>query len=781
MNFSYNWLRELVEGLDASPSELTGLITIKTAECEGVHDFAPHLSAVCAARVESVEPIEGSKNVKAVVDTGRYGRKTVVCGAPNCRPGVVTAYVPSGTTLGNKEIRKATIGGVESDGMLASGAELGINGESAGILELQGLEPGAPLGAEPDSIIEVDNKSLTHRPDLWGHHGMAREVSAITRRALKDPVDLSILPTGDGSINVRIEDYEMCPRYSALVLENVTVGPSPLWLQARLEAVGLNSISNVVDVTNWVMAEIAQPMHAFDADKLHGGIVVRRAGAGERIVALNHEEYELQSSNLVIADEESAIAVAGVIGGLYSAIGPETKRIVLESANFHPGSVRKTSVNLKLRTDASMRFEKSQDPENTVRGLARAVQLLQMVSPGIRVVGGVVDVRRKDASTTTRPVVLPLEWLDRKIGRHVDPAEVRQILESLQFGVTEPEPGVLSVVVPSWRATKDISIKDDLVEEIGRMIGYASIPPQPPLVPTKVPPANPARAYHHDLRAALSAIGFDEVYNYSFVNEKTIDRFGLNFEEHVRVLNPIASDQTHLRTSLVPGIQKNIEDNARYFEEFRLYEIGVEIRKKDVASDLPVEAFHLCAASYRREGDAEALFELKSLAEELAPGVVVKPSVEPQVYEHPARVADLILEGRPVGRLFELHPAFCERGRAAILNLNLDLLLEMRRAAVKYRPLRRFPSSSFDLSVVAPARALSGDIEALLRQHAGSELESMEWVREYSGPPLAEGTKSVSYRLTVGAQDRTLSSDDLTAIRQRIIEGMRGAGYELRV
>lgn len=780
MNFSYNWLRELVEGLDSSPSELTGLITIKTAECEGVHEFAPHLTTVCAARVEAVEPIEGSKNVKAVVDTGRYGRKTVVCGAPNCKPGVVTAYVPSGTSLGSKEIRKAVIGGVESDGMLASGAELGINRENAGILELTGVQPGESIGAVPDAIIEVDNKSLTHRPDLWGHHGMAREVAAITGKKLKDPVDMSVLPDAPGAIAVRIEDYDLCPRYSALVLENVTVGPSPLWLQARLEAAGLNSINNVVDVTNFVMAEIAQPMHAFDADKLHGGIIVRRAGAGERMVALNHEEYELQSTNLVIADEEEAIAVAGVIGGLYSSINSETKRIVLESANFHPGSVRKTSVNLKLRTDASMRFEKSLDPENTTRGIARAVQLLQQVSPGIRIVGGVVDVRRPSVPAR-EPIVLPLEWLDRKIGRHVDPAEVRGILESLQFGVVESEPGVLSVTVPSWRATKDISIKDDLVEEIGRMIGYASIPPQPPLVPTTVPPSNPARRYHHEVRAALSGMGFDEVYNYSFLNEKTIERFGLDPEDHVRVLNPIASDQTHLRTSLIPGIQRNIEDNARYLETFRLYEIGVEIHKSDDASQLPNETFHLCAAVFLREGNAEGLFELKSLAEALAPGIATKPSAEPAVYEHPARVADLLLDNVKVGRLFELHPAFCERGRAAVLDLNLDALMKLRQTATKYTPLRRFPSSSFDFSVVTPLRTLSAGIEATLRQYAGAELEAIEWVREYSGPPLAEGTKSVSYRLTVGSPDRTLSSDDITAIRQRIIDGMRGAGYELRV
>lgn len=777
MNFSYNWLRELVEGLDASPSELTGLITIKTAECEGVHSFAPHLEAICAARVEQVQPIEGSRNVVATVDTVRYGRKTVVCGAPNCRPGIVTAYVPAGTVLDGREIKKATIGGVESDGMLASGAELGINRDAAGILEIRG-EPGASLGVPPDFVIEVDNKSLTHRPDLWGHYGMAREVSAITRKVLKDPVDLTPLPQGEPAITVQVDSQDLCPRYSALVFGNVTVGPSPLWLQARLQAVGLNPINNIVDVTNYVMAEIAQPMHAFDAAKLQGGIVVRRAAAGERIVALNGEEYELYSSELVIADRETAIAIAGVIGGLHSAIGPGTERIVLESANFQASSIRKTTAALKLRTDASVRFEKAQDPANTVRGLARAIALLHVVSPGIRVVGGVVDVAAPAART--EPIELPLDWLDRKIGRHVDREEVEGLLQALQFGVEETSPGVLSVTVPSWRATRDVSIKDDLAEEVGRMIGYASIPPLSPLLPAIVPPVNETRRFLNDTRRLTAALGYDEVYNYSFVSEETICRFGLDLEEHVRVMNPIVADQNYLRSSLIPGLWKHVIENARYFEEFRLFEIGVEIHRRD-DGELPREANHLAAAIYRREGNAEAMFELKRLALSLAPTLEVRPSEIARPFEHPARVADLLLLGEKVGRLFEFHPSFVERGRAAALDLDLDSLLRITQVGKRYHAIRRFPSSAFDLSVIAPARALAGTIQAELRGFGGQEVEAVEYVREYSGPPLEEGVKSVSYRLTVAAPDRTMASEEVSAIRQRIIDGMRASGYELRI
>ncbi len=431
-----------MDGLDASPAELGRLITMRTAECEGVHAHAAHLDRVSAARVLSVEPIPGSThNVKAVVETGRYGTKTVVCGAPNCRAGVVTAYVPAGTDLNGRRIEKAVIEGVESDGMLASGAELGLNRDSAGILELD-AEPGAPIpGCKPDSIIEIDNKSITHRPDLWGHFGLAREAAAILGRALRDPVKPGLIPSGGAPVQIAIEDLNLCPRYSALVFENVTVKPSPLWLQYRLESIGLNPINNIVDVTNFIMAEIAQPMHAFDQDLLHGEtIFIRPARSGEMTVALNEEAYKLDPTNLVIADAKGPIAIAGVIGGLDSAINERTTRIVLESANFQASSIRKTSSKLRLRTDASMRFEKAQDPANTLRGLARAVELLQ------RGVAGHPDGRRPRRSEARDPppppIRLPMDWLERKLGRAVAAEEVRGILERLEFGVSEPEPKV---------------------------------------------------------------------------------------------------------------------------------------------------------------------------------------------------------------------------------------------------------------------------------------------------------------------------------------------------
>jgi phenylalanyl-tRNA synthetase beta chain len=769
LKFSYNWIHELVPGLAEAPGPLERLITMKTAECEGVEPAAELLARSCLARVESVEPIPGGHNVKAVVDVGAFGRKSVVCGAPNCKPGLVTAWA---------DIGKKAIHGVESDGMLASAAELGINKDHSGIIELTG-QPGEPLDrCLADSIIEIDNKSITHRPDLWGHFGMAREVAAIVGQKLFDPVQLDLLPSGPAPIHVDIEDLELCPRYSALLLENVTVKPSPYWLQARLTALGLNPINNIVDMTNFIMSEISQPMHAFDADLVQGNtIFVRRAKDGENFRALNDEQYTLDSSNLVIADSARVIALAGVIGGGDSAISAKTRRVILESANFQASSVRKTSSAIRLRTDASMRFEKAQDPANTPRGLARALELLQELSPGIRVVGGVAEQRKEIPPPP--PIDLPLDWLERKLGSVIEPEEVRGILERLEFRVIEPAPRLLRVSVPSWRATKDVSIKDDLLEEVGRMIGYVSIAPLAPLVPSRVPPANPTRKFQHEVRNIFVDEGFTEVYNYSFLSEESVQAFGLDPAAHVRVTNPIASDQALMRTSLLPGIWKNVLDNAKHREQFRLFEIGLEIHK--AAAGLPDEIPHLVAALYERQGEGRAgLFEIKRAAECLLPGAVAVPA-EARSLEHPARSADLHWRGGVVGRLFELHPKLVESGRAAVLDLDLRVIESLAAADVKFTPIRRYPSSAFDLSVVAAARAYAGTLQTQAASFAGPLLESIQFVREYAGPPLPEGSKSVSFRVTVGSAERTLSSEEVSEIRAGIITGMRGLGYELRV
>ena len=789
MKFSYQWIKGMVSGLGVDALELARLITMKTAECEGVERVGEQFSKAVAARVLTVEPLHKGKNKRVTIDAGDGAIHTVVCGAPNVRPDLLTAWLPPGSHLGIHEIGRARFDGVESEGMLASAAELSIRDDHSGLIELDGLKAGDRLpGLHPDWVIEIDNKSLTHRPDLWGHFGLAREVAAIAGGELVDPVDAERLPKGKGVIEVEIADYALCPRYSALVMENVRVSPSPLWLQFRLEAVGLNPINNIVDVTNHVLAELPQPMHAFDADKLSGNtIVVRLASAGERLEALNGEEYELTSDDLVIADAAGPIAIAGVIGGSDSAISATTTRIVLESANFHPASVRLTSARHKLRTDASMRFEKALDPENTVRGLARAVELIAGVCPGAVVKGGVTDAR----CPVTAPDLIPItvDFISRKLGKQLAEERIRSILAALGFDIEATGPGTLSVSVPSWRATKDISLKDDLVEEIGRIVGYGEITPAAPLVQSVPPPVNPARGYHRKVRLEMTAQGFTEVYNYSFVNRATAARFGLDTATHIAVKSPIAAEHTHMRRSLLPGIFQNIVNNTRNFRDFRIFEIGREIHPRAEGQEtgevnLPNEVTHLVAALYNAIGDEQDFFELKRVLECVFPSQSIR-ATEPKVFEHPTRAATVEWRGETIGRLFELHPALLAdeglEGRAFLFDVDLDAGQPLAALASKYVPLRKYPTSGFDLSVVADLRKPVADIERDLVNLAGKALAKIEFVRQYAGPPLPEGQKSVSYRLEVGSLDHTLASEEVTALRNQVIEGMRALGYELRV
>ena len=784
MKFSYQWLRELVPDLATEPSEVERLITLKTAECEGIEAAGDHFASVVAARVLSVNPLAKGKNQSVLIDIGDGKQVTVVCGAPNVRTGMLAPWVPPGTQLGVKTIGRAVIEGVESEGMLASAAELGISRDASGLLELHNVPPSARLPAlEPDWIIEIDNKSLTHRPDLWGHYGLAREVAAITGTTLKDPVDPAFLPQGEAGIKVTIADGFLCQRYSALVFENVKVSPSPLRLQARLESLDLNTINNVVDVTNYILAELPQPMHAFDADKLKGDtIFVRNARIGEQLPALNGETYSLTEADLVVADAAGPIALAGVIGGADTAISESTTRIVLESANFPAASIRSTSVRHKLRTDASVRFEKSLDPENTVRGLARAVELLAEVCPSAKPVAGVTDVR--GPLTCPDPIALPIDFVARKLGTPLSEEEVGRILSSLGFGVSQTAPGLLSVTVPSWRATKDISLKDDLVEEVGRMVGYAAIVPVAPLVASVVPPPNRMRTYLRQVRSELANQGFSEVYNYSFVTGTDAARFNFDLADHIGVRNPIASEWTHLRRSLLPGIFKNIVANAHNFAEFRLFEIGNEIYPV-LSSELPKENTHLTAVLYNAHAEEQTFFELKRILECVFPDARLTPVTEVQPYEHPTRIAEVQWRDSRIGRLFELYPALLSaeniEGRAIVFDVDLQLCVALSAEhQTQYKPIPKYPTSGFDLSVDTLTKTPVGSIEESLSKLAGDNLAAISFVRQYDGPPLLEGQKSVSYHLEIGATDHTLTSEEVTAIWERIVNGMLAEGYEIR-
>ncbi|HET9280730.1 MAG TPA: phenylalanine--tRNA ligase subunit beta [Candidatus Angelobacter sp.] len=682
MKFSYNWLRELVPGLSMDVTKLAQQITMKTAECEGVHD-------------------------------------------PGAFPGASVSAVARAEN------------------------------------------------SETDAIIEIDNKSLTNRPDLWGHLGMAREVAAIAGLSVVDPVGDLPTPASKGDLSITIEDSNLCARFSGQRVENVKVAPSPLWMQVRLNSLGINPINNLVDVTNYISCELGQPMHAYDADLLGDTIVVRAARNGEEILALNGEKYLLTKDDIVIADAQKPIGIAGIIGGNDTAIRATTRRIVLEAANFPAANVRKSSARLKLRTDASMRFEKGQDPENTVRALARAVELLKEISPGSQAAAMPIDNYARKLPLPK--ITLDLDWAERKLGRKLSTEEVVNIFKALAFGVEQPHTRKLLLTVPSWRATKDISIPEDLVEEIGRMVGYASITPQAPAVLAEPVPRNLQHEQHRAIRAALVGQGFTEVSNYSFISDADAAMFGYATDKLLQVANPIVAEQKYLRPSLFPGIRRNVADNSRYFSDFRLFEIGREYHK--APDGAPAERTHLVAAIYTREATGAELMEMKRVAQFIARDLKLVQEHAQSKIAHPERSAILDRGGERMGTLYELHPSLLDRGRAAILDLDLDALQALPAQAEKYQPLRRFPTSSFDLSIVAGTREPVATLENKLRHLAAQYLVLLQFLLIF---PLPGEKKSVSFRLTFGADDRTLTNEEVTGIREHVVNGIKSAGYELR-
>jgi phenylalanyl-tRNA synthetase beta chain len=428
-----------------------------------------------------------------------------------------------------------------------------------------------------------------------------------------------------------------------------------------------------------------------------------------------------------------------------------------------------------------MRFEKSLDPENPIRGLARAAALMRLLDPGANPRGGVTDARR--VWPIPAPIDTSVDFIVRKLGTPLAGERIEQILTSLGFGVQSSPSGALRVRVPSWRATKDISIPDDLVEEVGRIVGYDEIVPVAPLVACVPPPQLPMRGHLRRVRNQMTAQGFTEVYNYSFVNASSVARFGLNIADHIAVKAPVAADLTHLRRSLLPGVFGDIVSNTRHYREFRLFEIGREIHPRP-GDELPVEITHLVGALYSALGDERDFYEMKRVAECVFPGAALRPA-EAKAHEHPVRAALLVWRGAVIGRFFELNPALLLaegiEGRAMLFDVDLDTTLPLASIPFQYGPIRKYPTSGFDLSVIADLRLPVAAIESDLTALGAESLARLEFVRQYAGPPLAEGQKSVSYHLEVGALDHTLTSDDVSTLRNRIIEGMRARGYDLRV
>jgi phenylalanyl-tRNA synthetase beta chain len=645
-----------------------------------------------------------------------------------------------------------------------------------------------------DTVFDIDNKSLTHRPDLWGHYGFAREVAAIYAQPLKALALADCAAWQGETFPVAVEaSADLCPRYTALVIEGVQVGPSPDWLVQRLAAVGARSVNNIVDLTNYVLYEVGQPLHAFDQRKLSGGIVVRQARPDEPFTALDGLEHTLSPEMLVIADHDKVIALAGVMGGANSEVDTQTTTLVLESACFHPTSVRRTAAQLAIRTESSMRFEKGLDPRQSETGVRRFVQLLQTICPQARVRGGFHDT---DRSITAYPqITTRYSWINRKLGTDLPAPQIAGILTRLGFGL-ETEGDQLQVSVPSWRATGDIAIPEDLVEEVGRIFGYDNITPVAPLTPVEPVQPTPLHSLIRQVRTVLSgALRFHEVYNYAFVGEKLLAQCGLSPENHLALANPLASDQNLMRTSLVPNMLKITAENLRFRKQFALYELE-RVFQAAPAQDthLTHERFALCALlcdQCWKDDHPDAFYAIKGQAEhllaqlKLAGRIQIYPPVTPQdPWCHPGRTAEIHVDQTRIGRLCQLHPQIAEnfglRAGVGLLELDLTTLLELPQAGYRFAGVQKYPTVPFDISLICPEQTLIADVEQVIAATAPERIRQLQLFDVYRGDSVGAERKSLAFTVTFAAADHTLGPDEIEALQQGVIAALEAQQWLVR-
>jgi len=805
MLVSYNWLKQYVDLPDSlTPEELGLKLTMGVVEVEGVKKRGEKLDGVVVGEILEIKKHPNADKLSvAQVDVGEKKPRQIIFGQMvEMEVGFKIPVALAPTTLpGDNKIKEAKLRGVESQGMLCLDQEMGLAEEGVSIRFFdKKIKNGTPiikaLGLD-DTIFEIDNKSMTHRPDLWGHYGLAREVAAAYGKKLApyDPPKIGKREAGSEKrecidLKVHVEDLQMCPRYMAVAIDGIKVESSPDWMQNRLLAVGLRPINNIVDITNYVLYDLGQPMHAFDASRLGGTgngergikIIIRRAKDGEKFTTLDEQQYELTSDMLVIADEKKAVALAGVMGGMNSEISDNTNTIVYESANFNATNVRHTALQLGLRTDSSTRFEKSLDPNNAQLALRRAVQLTLEICPGAKVVSSVADER--DFYLNQGPIDLSLEFLNKKIGKEIEKKEVIKILEGLGFFIVDKKE-VLKVTVPTWRATKDISIPEDLVEEVARVYGYGNIETSLPMFSITPPKRNEPRLLERKIKNILAGeYGFTEVMLYSFIAPELIKKTGFDVKKHIELDNPIAKDRPYLRRSLLPNLLEALEKNTHIRDSVYLFEFGKTFIKEELGERVSENSDELlprqdvmCNIVYSSKVDEVPYYEVVSAVRELLStlgvGFRLEPAFVTEKYIHPGRAANIVVRGISVGVVGELHPAVQEKMGidmcVGIAELNLNVLLEYISEKSNYKGISQYPAVLRDIAFVVERDVVHEDVVMTIKK-VDELITDVELFDVFVDNKLGKGKKSMAYHITYLSKEKTLEAEGVDIIHKKVGE-----------
>ncbi len=791
MQVSLKWLKDYVD-VDLPPEELAERLTMAGLEVDSLRRIEPAFSGVTVARIVSLRPHPQADQLSLCEVAAGKATFPVVCGAKNIRVGDIVPLAGVGAVLpGGDVIRSARIRGEVSEGMLCSEAELGIGADVSGIMI---LPSDLPVGKELADALDLHDAVLDigvtpNRSDCLSMVGVAREVAAVMGKELCNPPFHVAENDEDirGITSVSIEDPDLCPRYTARVIRNVRIGPSPFWMRRKLEAVGLRSINNIVDVTNFVMMELGQPLHAFDFRFLEQGrIVVRRSRAGETFVSLDEKERILQADTLMICDGVKPVAIGGVMGGLNSEVKEDTETILLESAYFDPASIRRTSRRLSMGTDAAFRFERGIDPEGVVRALDRAAGLMAELSGGT-VCRGVID-QYPQTVAAVKDIPLRLKRIQDILGAAVAEADVVRILGNLKMTVEPAGEGAFRVTPPTCRV--DIAREIDLIEEIARMYGYDRVPATLPAVSVIAGGVDGKSAVEARVREIMTGAGYQEVINYSFVSPDAIDQLGLaetdERRQHVRIRNPLTEEQAVMRTTLVQSLLSNARRNADVgCFDLKIFEMGRTFIRQGEGKQ-PREnnraAFLITGRRYEDRWHFQDLqsdfYDLKGCAENILDTLRVSaPSFResvPQPFLHPGKACGLFDGETQIGFLGEVHPDVMARmdltATAVVCELDMDLLVANYSPKAVFHNLPRFPSSSRDVAFLVRREVAAAEVLRSAADFFEELLEKVKIFDVYETGNIPAGMKSLGMRFSYRSADRTLTDDEVNEAHARIVQ-----------
>ncbi|MCR5594796.1 MAG: phenylalanine--tRNA ligase subunit beta [Lachnospiraceae bacterium] len=787
MYVSMNWIKDFVDLDGEDIEQLIQRFTLSTAEVEGIEFKGRNVKDVVVGEIVSCEDHPDSDHLHVLkVDAGDQVYD-VVCGAPNARLGIKTAFVKVGGQVGDMKIKAAKLRGVESFGMCCSAKELGISDDHSGIME---IDPSYANGTDlktiypvDDVIFEVDNKSLTNRPDLWGHYGMAREFAALTGKTLKElPVKESDY-TGDAEVPVEIRNKDLVFRYSSVRIENITKNVSPVEMQVRLYYCGMRAINLLADITNYIMLELGQPMHAFNGDKM-SKIVVDTPKEDMKFTTLDGQERDITTDTLMIWDGDVPTGIAGIMGGLDSEIVDDTHSVMLESANFDGVSIRKSASRMGLRTDASARYEKTLDPEMTMTAVKRFIRLLFDADPGMKCTTNITDIYVKKYPELT--VSFDKKFIDRYTGIDISSDQIEKTLTNLGFAITRNGDD-FKAGIPSWRATKDVSMKADIVEEITRIYGYDNFEIKTTLSPI-IPAKTTVRRSEEDRIKDLLVKTYKchEIHTRVWCDPDAMKDLGLTPEDNVKLLQASEEKGTGiLRTSMMECLLPAVKQNMNFATEYGIFEIGRTFKgtKEDGTAD---EHRNMALCLYSKDRSEKTLYVeavqiVNAIVSQLKHKKAAYAKTEcSHAWQHPKNTANILADGKVIGVLNTLYPSvrtkIAKNAYVVCIEIDMDALLEVPAAELEYAQPSIYPTVDYDLSLVIPEGIRFESIEKCWNDLKIKELNKVSVIDMYEALDI----KSIAVRFSFVAPDRTLTGEEVQGNMDRIIENLSKLNVNLK-